>query len=124
MQYDIRNTQYDIRDTRIMKRIIEEVLEAEERVGAILRQARDKAAKIRRSAEKEISEKMSDAKQQAREILQATVEDAKKEAELIADEKIKQAEKQKDALLNDRTDAIDNLVDNICSIIIQVKREK
>jgi vacuolar-type H+-ATPase subunit H len=104
-----------------MKRIIEDVLQVEERVGVILKQARDKAAEIRRSAEKEISEKMSDAKQQAREIVQATVEDAKKEAELIAEEKIKQAEKQKDALFNDRTDAIDNLVDNICSIILTTK---
>ena len=37
-----------------MKRIIEDVLEAEERVGAIIKEAHDKTAEIRRSAEKEI----------------------------------------------------------------------
>ncbi len=107
-----------------MKRIIEEVLQAEERVGAILKQARNKASEIRRSAEKDISEKMSDAKQKAREIIQATVEDATKEAERIREEKLKQADQEKDTLLNNNTDTIGNLVDNICNIILTTEYEK
>ena len=59
-----------------MKQIIKEVFQAEEKVSEILKQARNKALEIRRSVEKENSEKMSDAKQKAREIIQTTVEDA------------------------------------------------
>lgn len=101
-----------------MKRIIEDVLQAEEKVGAILKQAREKASEIRRSAEGEISEKMNEAKQKAREIVQATVEDAKKDAERVSAEKIEQADREKDALLNERTDVIDGLVNDICNLIM------
>ena len=74
-----------------MKRIIEEVLQAEERVGGIIKQAREKAAEIKRSAEKESTEKLNDAKQQALAIVQTTVENAKKEAEHISEDKLKKA---------------------------------
>jgi len=107
-----------------MKKIIEEVLQTEEKVGVILGQARNKASEIRQSAEKEISEKMSDAKQKAREIIQTTVENAKKEAEHIREEKLEQAGQEKDTLLNKNTDTMDNLVDNICNIILTTEYEK
>jgi vacuolar-type H+-ATPase subunit H len=107
-----------------MKRIIEEVLEAEEKVSVILKRARDKASEIRRSAEKDISEKMSDAKQKAREIMQAAVEDAKKEAERIREEKLKQADREKETLFNNNADTIDNLVDDICKIMLATEYEK
>ena len=107
-----------------MKKIIEEVLQTEEKVNVILGQARNKASEIRQSVEKEISEKMSDAKQKAREIIQTTVEEAKKEAEHIREEKLKQANQEKDTLLNNNTDTMDNLVDNICNIILTTEYEK
>jgi vacuolar-type H+-ATPase subunit H len=107
-----------------MKKIIEEVLQTEEKVSVILGQARNKASEIKQSAEKEISEKMSDAKQKAREIIQTTVEEAKKEAEHIREEKLKQANQEKDTLLNNNTDTMDNLVDNICNIILTTEYEK
>jgi vacuolar-type H+-ATPase subunit H len=107
-----------------MKQIIGEVFQAEEKVGIILEQARNKASEIRRSVEKEVVEKMSDAKQKAREVIQTTVEDAKKEAELIKEEKLKQADQENDALLSNNTDTINNLVDNICNIILTTEYDK
>jgi len=107
-----------------MKRIIEDVLLAEEKVGVILRQARERASEIKRSAENEISERMNEAKQKAREIVQTTVEEAKKEAERTAAEKLEQANREKDALLNNRTDAIDGLVNDICNLIMSEVPEK
>ena len=107
-----------------MKKIIEDVLQTEKKVGIVLEQARNKASEIRQSVEKEISEKMSDAKQEAREIIQTTVENAKKEAEHIGEEKLKQADHEKDTLLNNNTDTMNNLVDNICNIILTTEYEK
>jgi vacuolar-type H+-ATPase subunit H len=103
-----------------MKRIIEDVLEAEAKVNAVLKQAREKAAAIRRSAENEMSEKTNEAKKQAREIVQTAVEDAKREGERIRAEKLEQVEAEKDALLSGRSpedDEIDGLIDEICNVI-------
>ena len=106
-----------------MKRIIEDVLEAEEKVGVILKQAREKAFEIRRSAENEMSEKTNEAKQAAREIVRIAVEDAKRDAERIRTEKLELVDAQKDTLLSgkssndDRKDVIDGLVDEICNVI-------
>jgi vacuolar-type H+-ATPase subunit H len=101
-----------------MKRIIEEVLQAEERLSDIIKKAREKAAEIKLSAEKENTEKLNDAKQQALAIVQTKVENAKKQAERISEEKLKKARGQKDILLNEKSAEIDTLVDNICEIIL------
>jgi len=105
-----------------MKRIIEDVLEAEERVGAIVKAAHDKAAEIKRSAENESSQKINDAKQKAREIAQMAVEEAKKEAERLSKDKLEQVDRRKDALVNDRADAIDGLVEKICEMIVTTEK--
>lgn len=107
-----------------MKQIIEEVLRAEEKVGAMLRQARDKASEMGRSADKDISERMNDARQKGLEMVKAAVEDAKKEAERIRQEKLEQADKEKDALLNNNREAIDRLADNICNVILTTECDK
>jgi len=107
-----------------MKRIIEEVLEAEEKVDEILKQARQEASEIARSAEKEISEKMNSARQEALDLIKNAVEDAKKEGERIGAETLKQADREKDTLVKDKKDAIDGLVDNICSIILTMEYER
>jgi vacuolar-type H+-ATPase subunit H len=107
-----------------MKQIMEDVLKAEERVSATLRQARERAAEIRQSAEKETSEKMSEAKRKALEVMQTIVEDARKEAERIKEEKLAKAEQQQRALLNDDTGKIDGLVDKICEIILKTEYAK
>jgi len=107
-----------------MKRIIEEVLQAEERVGDIIKQAHEKAAEIKHSAEKENTEKLNDAKQQALAIIQTTVENTKKEAERISEEKLKKARSQKDILLNEKSAEIDTLVDNICEIILNTGEQE
>jgi vacuolar-type H+-ATPase subunit H len=107
-----------------VKQIIEDVLRAEEKVGAMLRQARDKASDMGRSADKDISEKMNEARLKGLEMVKAAVEDAKKEAECIRQEKLEQADKEKDALLNNNRDAIDSLVDNICNVILTTECDK
>ena len=112
-----------------MKRIIEDVLEAEEKVGVILKQAREKAFEIRRSAENEMSEKTNEAKQAAREIVRIAVEDAKRDAERIRAEKLELVDAEKEALLsgrspedNDRNDVIDGLVNEICNVITTTEK--
>ena len=105
-----------------MKRIIEDVLAAEERVGVIIKEAREKASEIRRSAEAEISQKTGDAKQKSREMVQAAVEEAKKDAERIAKEKLEHVGRRKETLLSDMAGEIDNLVGKICEIILTTEK--
>ena len=50
-----------------MKKIIEEVLEVEEKVGLELKQARNEASEMRLAAEKEVAERVNSANIQARE---------------------------------------------------------
>ena len=107
-----------------MKRIIEEVLQAEERVGDIIKQAREKAAAIKHSVEKETAEKLSETKQQGLVIVQTAIENAKKQAEHISEEKLKKAQEEKDILLNEKSAEIDSLVDNICEIILTTENKK
>ncbi len=107
-----------------MKRIIEDVLQAEEKVSSIIKEARDKAAEIRRTTDNEITEKMNEARLQAREIVQAAVEEAKKEAERLSKDKLEQVDRRKDSLLNNRADEIDDLVGDICSMILTTESEK
>jgi vacuolar-type H+-ATPase subunit H len=106
-----------------MKQIIEEVLQAEEKVGAILDEARNKASEISRSAEKEVSARISDAREQARELIKAAVEDAKKEGQRIGEEKLKAADGEKDALLKNNAETTSNLVANICKIVLTTEHE-
>lgn len=73
-----------------MKLIIEEVLQAEEKVNAVLAQAREKASEIRLPVEKEISEKTNGAKKQAQQIIRSAIEDTEKEAERIRGERLQQ----------------------------------
>jgi len=101
-----------------MKKVIEEVLQIEEKVNANIKQTQLKANEIRMAADKDISEKTAKAKEKGREILQTAIEDAKKDAERLADEKIKQAEAGKDALLSSNSDKINTLVEDICKIIL------
>ena len=106
-----------------MKQIIKEVLKAEERVDVALSQARERASETIGLAEREIAEKLSDAKERAREIMQTAVEEAQKEAKRIRAEKLKQTDQQQEAMLHDRADAIDDLVDRICRIVLATEHE-
>ncbi|OHB76592.1 MAG: hypothetical protein A2Z25_05975 [Planctomycetes bacterium RBG_16_55_9] len=101
-----------------MKRIIEEVIQAEAKVSSALRQAREKASEIIHSAEKEASQKLGQAREQAREIMQASIDQARKEAECLREERIEQVTRQKDTLLTSHADVIDALVDDICKIVL------
>ena len=101
-----------------MKKVIEEVLQVEEKVNANIRQTQAKANEIRMAADKDISDKTAKAREQGREILQTAIENAKKEAQRLAKEKIKQADAEKDALLSSNSDRINTLVEDICKIIL------
>ena len=101
-----------------MKKIIKEVLQVEDQVKELINQARSQAAEIKSSADKDMSEKINQAKEETKQIYQTVIEDAKKQAEQIANEKIKQADMQKEDMIKSNTDKIDSLVSNICKIIL------
>lgn len=102
-----------------MKQIIEEVLQAEEKVNTTLKLARERATEIIRSVERETSEKISDARVKAREIMQTKIEEAKKEAERIQEEKLKQVDQKKETLFKSNDEVTDALVDDICQIVLK-----
>ena len=106
-----------------MKQIIEEVFEAEKKANEIILKAREQAAQIRQSVDKDNLEKIAAAKLKAKEIIRNSVENAQKEAELIRQEKLKQAENDKESILGNET-VLNNLVENICNIIINTDDEK
>ena len=106
-----------------MKQIIEEVFEAEKKANEIIKKAREKASQIKQNAEKENLEKITQAKQDAKEIIRNAIENAQKEAEIIRNEKIKKAENDKESILGNEN-VLNNLVENICNIIISTKDEK
>lgn len=106
-----------------MKEIIREVLEAEKRVDAILKEARQRASEMRRAAEEEIAQRIGQARQEAREVLQAAAEEARREAERLADEKLAQADQQRSALLDRNVDAVEHLVEDICRLVLSTERQ-
>ena len=101
-----------------MKQVIEEVLQAEERVGGLLKGAREKADQIRRKTEEEISTCLNDARAKAQTLTQTTLDDAKKEAEQIKEDRLQQAGQAKDTLLNDNADKVTGLVKDICDLVM------
>ena len=101
-----------------MKKIIEEVLQVEEKVGLELKQARNEASEMRLAAEKEAAEQVADANRQARELIQLAAEDSKIEAERFREDKLKAAEQGKDAFLSENADKINGLIDNIVDIVL------
>jgi vacuolar-type H+-ATPase subunit H len=107
-----------------MKEVIKEVLQAEEKVNSIIEEARNKAAEIRKAADKEVSEKVRQAEQQAQEILKNTVEDSKKQAEQIRRERIEQGWHDNESLMQNNTDKINKLVDDICKLVLKTEFEK
>jgi len=106
-----------------MKQIIEEVLQAEEKVSGILAEARSQASEILRSAEKDVAEKMSHAKERSLELLKNTVAEAVAEGERIGVEKLKEADNEKDTLLRANAEATNVLVENICRIVLTTEHE-
>jgi len=107
-----------------MKRIIEEVFQAEDKVSAILKQARERASELKRSAEKEASEMVSQARRQAQETTQALLEDAKKEAERLRQEKLQQAQQEAESMLQLNDAATGRLVQQVCDAIVKTEWEK
>lgn len=107
-----------------MKEVIKEVLQAEEKVNSIIEEARNKAAEIRKAADKEVSEKVRQAEQQAQEILKNTVEESKKQAEQIRRERIEQGRHDNESLMQNNTDKINKLVDDICELVLKTEFEK
>ena len=101
-----------------MKQIIKEVLDAEERLGATLQQAREQASGIKRAAEAEAAERVGQAREQARRIIREAVQDAEEEGQRLRAEKLAQADRQRDTLLNSHAAAMQELVDQIQELII------
>jgi len=106
-----------------MRKIVKEIFEAEARVNAILREARERAAEIRRSAEKEMSEQVSDARRQALGMVQGAVEEARKEVAGIREEALRRADQQGSALRSGKAEAMDDLVNRVCAVILNTECE-
>ena len=107
-----------------MKQIIEDVLQAEERMGEVLKQARAKASEIKRAADQEIAESVDRAKRQAQEIVQAAVERANAEAQRFKEERLGQADRDNEALLNGNPETVEPLVDAICNLLLTTERKR
>ncbi len=101
-----------------MKKIIEDVLSAEEDVNSILKQAREKASQIRYKSEKEISARISQARIEARDIVQKIVEDANQEAQDYRESHLSQTDQSGEVLFKGKEDIIDRLVDGISELIM------
>ena len=107
-----------------MKQVVEDVLQAEEKAGALLRQARIQASEMRRVAEREASEKLVAAKEQARELMQTALEEERQAAEGMRAEMLEQADRDQETLLNGHAETIARLVEDICGIIVRTESEK
>jgi len=107
-----------------MKKIIEEVLQVEEKVGLELKQARNEASEMRSAAEKDVAERVNAANKEARELIQSMVDKAKIEAERYREEKLKAAEQGKEAFLSENANKIDGLIDNIVGIVLSGSSER
>jgi len=107
-----------------MKKIIAEVFQAEDKVDAVLKEARQRAADIRRQAESDASETVAEARRQAREIRQTSVEKAREQAELLRKEKLEQAQRDEDALLESSEGSTEGLVEEICRIVLEAEYEE
>ena len=101
-----------------MKRIIEEVFQAEDEVSAVLGQARQRASEIKRAAEKEASETVSEAKRQAQEVAQAILDEARQQATRIRQDKLREAERAAEALRRRHAGGTDGLVEKVCQVIL------
>ena len=104
-----------------MRKIVQEVIEAEGRAGAVLEEARARASERKRSADAEISEKIAEARRQAQEVLHTTVEEAEKEAQRLRAQAIERADRQAEELRDGRTDVMEDLVNRICRVILSTE---
>ena len=101
-----------------MKKIIEEVLQAEEKVGTTLKEARTEAMRLKSEAEKEVAEKLNAAKDQSREIVQTAIEQAKRDAEGLRQKRLNEVDAAHSSLLHTQTESMDQLVDSICQVVL------
>lgn len=101
-----------------MKEVIKEVLQVEEQVKTILDQARKEADEIKKTADRDMSEKINQAKQETRNIYATTVDQAKKQAGHLANEKLKQADMEKENMIKSNEVKMNHLVEDICKEIL------
>lgn len=104
-----------------MKKVLEEVLEVEEKVNDEISQARAKAAEIRSVADKDYSEKVSSAKERGREIVQEEIENAKKEAQREGQERLVEAKASREVFLSSNTEKVVSVVEKICQVVLETE---
>lgn len=107
-----------------MKKIIEEVLQAEEKVHHTLKEARAKASEIKAAVERETAAQLAEAKEQTRTTIQSAVEAARQDAARLRQEKLQEAEKAQEALLSSHADTMNRLIDDICQIVLSTEAER
>ncbi|HEB32334.1 hypothetical protein LCGC14_2837630, partial [marine sediment metagenome] len=107
-----------------MEDIISEVLLTEKRVEEILQKARSGAADIKLRTEKEVSQKIAEARNKAQEITQSSVEKARLEAENTRNNRIKEVDIKNTEIISKNRAGIEKLVLEIVKMIIQTGCEE
>ncbi len=107
-----------------MKDIISEVLLTEKRVEETLQKARSEASNIKLRTEKEVSQKVTQARNKARGIIQNSIEKARLEAENIRNIRIKEADLENAEIISKNRIGIEKLVRDIVKLIIQTGYEE
>lgn len=102
----------------VMRQIVKDILETESKIREILEQARQKASQTKLAAEKEASEQVGSAGQQARAIVQTEVEEARKKSQQIREETLARADRQECASLDEKKEAMADLVARICAVVL------
>lgn len=104
-----------------MQKIINEVLEAEEKATEIIRSGEKKAQKMKAELEEEINRKLQNAREQAQAELKDGIAKAQQKAKEQHSLAQKNAETYLDDFLNQKKDKIDTIVQQISQQIISTK---
>ena len=99
-----------------MDKIIEEVLDVEKNVNQIIQNAREKASEIKQNAEKEIAEKLTNARLAAQKEIQQAADRAREDAKAIREKRLAEARKQSSTFITDNKTIIEHCIKDISGL--------
>jgi len=101
-----------------MKDVVNEILQAEEKVEESLQKAREEAAGYKKDADREVNSIIGKAREKAQDSIREAVEEAKREAGIARNEAIKKAEEESRKLIDRNRAHIGELVEEIVTLVI------
>ena len=107
-----------------MKEVVNEILAAEKECERILQDARAEALTIRRDSEKEASAIIQSAQEEAQKTLQEAVGRVRKDAQKERAEALAEITSYKQELVENRSETIDTLVDEISNLLMGAPTRK